>query len=165
MRKNIRPACGCLSVPVTTISAAPPRGESQTKLENSRSECVIISPTIPENRCDLVTTGRFLPGKSGNPGGRPREVGHVKELARQHTPEAIQTLAAIMADPKEPSAARVRAAEALLDRAWGKPAQQISGELNINRDVRDMSTAELLAIVAADRENERDEQPESEPLH
>ena len=42
-----------------------------------------------------------------------------------------------MMDDKEPAAARVRAAEALLDRAWGKPAQQISGELNI-KDVREL---------------------------
>jgi hypothetical protein len=79
--------------------------------------------------------GRFQPGNSGNPGGRPKEIAHLKELARQHTPEAIHILAAIMMDAKEPAAARVRAAEALLDRGWGKPAQQISGEF-INRNVR-----------------------------
>jgi ClpX C4-type zinc finger len=98
-------------------------------------------------------------------GGRPKEIGHVKELARQHTPEAIRVLAAIMNDENEPSAARVRAAECLLDRAWGKPAQQISGEFNINRDVRDLTTEELVAILAPHRVPERDEPPEPEPLH
>ena len=39
--------------------------------------------------------GRFQPGKSGNPGGRPRATHSVQELAREHAPEAIQTLADI----------------------------------------------------------------------
>lgn len=68
-----------------------------------------------------MASGRFRPGKSGNPGGRPKDIGRVKELARGHTEEAIATLAAIMRNDKEPSAARVRAAEAMLDRAWGRP--------------------------------------------
>jgi hypothetical protein len=68
-----------------------------------------------------VAGGRFQPGQSGNPGGRPKDIGRLKELARKHTEEAIATLAAIMRDNKEPAAARVRAAEAMLDRAWGRP--------------------------------------------
>lgn len=74
--------------------------------------------------------GRPWPkGVSGNPGGRPREVGHVRELARQHTAEAIQTLAMVMRDPDQPGRARVAAAEALLDRGWGRPPQatEVSG--------------------------------------
>jgi hypothetical protein len=53
-----------------------------------------------------------------------------------------------MIDENEPSTARVRAGEALLDRVWGRPAQQISGEFNINPDVRDLSTEELMALLA-----------------
>ena len=44
--------------------------------------------------------GRFLPGISGNPGGRPREVGHVRELAREHSDEAIETLVDLMRHAK-----------------------------------------------------------------
>ena len=36
--------------------------------------------------------GRFLPRMSGNPGGRPREVGHVRGLAHEHSEEPIETL-------------------------------------------------------------------------
>lgn len=76
---------------------------------------------MPENR---EKTGRFRPGRSGNPGGRPREDVHVRELARQHTAEAIETLTTIMRRGKT-KAARVRAAEALLARGWGQPGQLV----------------------------------------
>jgi hypothetical protein len=52
--------------------------------------------------------GRPFPkGVSGNPGGRPRVLGDVQELARQKSPEAINTLSTIMHDEKAPPAARV----------------------------------------------------------
>ena len=45
--------------------------------------------------------GRPFPkGVSGNPGGRPKVLGDVQELARQKSPEAITTLANIMHDEK-----------------------------------------------------------------
>lgn len=51
----------------------------------------------------------------------------IRSLARSYTEMAIQTLAGI-AQNGEQESARVRAAEALLDRGWGKPAQTISGD-------------------------------------
>jgi hypothetical protein len=51
--------------------------------------------------------GGFRPGVSGNPGGRPKEVREIKALARERTPEALETLTKIMLDPKAPAAARV----------------------------------------------------------
>jgi hypothetical protein len=35
---------------------------------------------------------RFEKGQSGNPGGRPKGDGEIRELARQHTPTALRTL-------------------------------------------------------------------------
>ena len=52
----------------------------------------------------------------------------MRELCQTHTQEAIDTLLKIMRDVKAPKAARVKAAEAILDRGWGKPAQAITGE-------------------------------------
>jgi len=70
----------------------------------------------------------FKKGKSGNPGGRPKEVGHVRELAKEHTVAAIGTLAEIMNDKEETGRARAAAADALLSRGWGRPEQTITGE-------------------------------------
>jgi hypothetical protein len=51
----------------------------------------------------------------------------IKSLARQHTGRAIAVLAAIMDQEKAPPAARVAAANSLMDRGWGKAAQAITG--------------------------------------
>lgn len=70
-------------------------------------------------------TGRgFMPGQSGNPGGRPKAVVNVQELARQHTTAAVRTLVEALRDPK----LKVAAATALLDRGWGKPVQPLQSE-------------------------------------
>jgi hypothetical protein len=64
-------------------------------------------------------------GQSGNPRGRPKEVGPVRELAKRYTEAAIETLAEVMQDKAAPHSARIAAAEALLGRGWGKPQQAI----------------------------------------
>ena len=75
------------------------------------------------------TIGRpFKRGESGNPGGRPRAVRAVEEAAKAHTETALATLAEICGDQKAPPAARVAAAEALLNRGWGRPTQRLAGD-------------------------------------
>ena len=92
-------------------------------------------------------TGRPFPkGVSGNPGGRPKVLGDVQELAREQSPQAINTLAKIMTDEKAPPAARVAAANALLDRGYGKPTQPISKTV-AKVDPNSMSDEELAAIA------------------
>ena len=52
----------------------------------------------------------------------------IRSLARGHTEKAINVLAGIMNEPEAPHAARVAAANSLLDRGWGKAPQAITGE-------------------------------------
>lgn len=70
----------------------------------------------------------FQPGQSGNPGGRPKAVAKVQDLARIHTEAAIGTLVEIMSDDTAAKPARVAAAVAILDRGYGKPVQPIDGD-------------------------------------
>jgi hypothetical protein len=94
--------------------------------------------------------GRPFPkGVSGNPSGRPKVAGELQELARQQSPEAIATLKAIMQNGKSPAAARVRVAEVLLDRGYGKPLQPTAlATMEINKRAEDMTDDELATIAA-----------------
>jgi hypothetical protein len=67
----------------------------------------------------------FVPGKSGNPGGRPKADPELREACRGHTTEAIEVLVKWMRS--DDARAAIAAANALLDRGYGKPAQAITG--------------------------------------
>lgn len=71
----------------------------------------------------------FKKGQSGNPGGRPKEEGEVRELARSYTVEAIQKLVTLMRSAEEEKV-QALAAIAILDRGHGRPAQavEVSGK-------------------------------------
>ena|SRR5215471_9127332 len=74
--------------------------------------------------------GGFVKGRSGNPGGRPKEVAEVRELARTYTKAAIQRLAEWMAS--DDARASVAASIALLDRGWGKSTQPVDQDLTVH---------------------------------
>jgi hypothetical protein len=52
----------------------------------------------------------------------------IRSLARSHTEAALNTLVGIMNQSEAPAAARVAAANGVLDRGWGKPTQPIAGD-------------------------------------
>ena len=79
----------------------------------------------PEIRADAGQMAKFQKGQSENPGGRPQALREVEELARAQTIDALKTLETIHKNPKAPPAARVAAANALLDRGWGKARQAL----------------------------------------
>ena len=82
-----------------------------------------ISETAQAMELTRDDAGRFRPGTSGNPGGRPKGYEEARALAQEHSEEALLRLVELMRgdDPRVAKAA----CDAILDRAWGKPSQAI----------------------------------------
>lgn len=55
----------------------------------------------------------------------PKTLTEIRSLARAHTKTAVNVLVGIMRSKDATAAARVSAANAILDRGWGKTAQPI----------------------------------------
>ena len=107
---------------------------------------------------DRDASGKWLKGtKSPNPGGRPREVSDVRELAKAHSAEAISTLAEIMRDRDAPPAARTAAATALLDRAFGKPPASMEGRVEVRHSIADTAASVLQALTQRAKERQAEQ--------
>src|SRR6516165_7938159 len=75
---------------------------------------------------------------------RPKFV-DIRSYARKFTVEALETLAHVMRQPKAPPAARVMAANALLDRGWGKAAQLVA----VDGEIRQLVEVKLNVVHAS----------------
>jgi hypothetical protein len=121
-------------------------------------------------KCAVNRTGKgyFVKGRSGNPGGRPknppefapstagsagadrRSVGNLVIEARKFSGLAVDTLVELTRDNHADST-RYSAATALLDRGYGRPAQSLDLHLSadaITKRLSDMTDAELAALEA-----------------
>ena len=103
------------------------RSMSFQPLTSKTSACYYWQMTDKEQIRNV--NGRFKPGFSGNPGGRPKDEFKVAELARSYTLEAVETLVDLMRHSKD-DRVRGTASQALLDRGWGKARVEVatSGE-------------------------------------
>lgn len=98
---------------------------------------------MTENKTKSGRRGRYMPGQSGNPGGRPKitdEQRVAAVTAREYTMSAINALVQIMENPKASASARVSAACAVLDRGWGRAQQTV--EIG-NKDKQPFEVASL----------------------
>ncbi len=83
----------------------------------------------------------WVKGVSGNPSGRPPVVAEVRDAAREHTANAVEVLARIMNDETAPHAARVSAANALLDRGHGRAVATVNANIGTGDPIAAMMDA------------------------
>lgn len=63
--------------------------------------------------------------KKGSPN---KATAAIRDAAQEYTDEALATLVEVMKDAEQPGATRVGAANSILDRGHGKPAQALGGD-------------------------------------
>ncbi|MGN7124358.1 DUF5681 domain-containing protein [Methylorubrum thiocyanatum] len=95
-------------------------------------------------------------GESGNPKGRPPVIREVQELAKAQTEFAINTLVSIAGNEKANGSARVQAAVALLDRAWGRPKQSV--DVKVDHEATGLAAA-IRAMTEAKQQAVADQRP------
>ena len=100
------------------------------------------------------TSGQFLKGHSGNAGGRPRDEHKVAELARYYTTEAIDTLVDLMRHGTDDKV-RGTAAQALLERGWGKPRVEVATTHKSESESFIEALQEVAERVKEQKENSR----------
>jgi len=84
---------------------------------------------VTQKRGNVQNLRPWPKGVSGNPGGRPKKVHTVAELAEDHSDKAMQTLIKLMGSDKDQVA--LAAAQAVLDRAIGKPKQTVESTVDM----------------------------------
>lgn len=72
----------------------------------------------------LSKKGGARPGAGRKPGVPNKATAEIREAAQQYTTQALETLAQVM-QTGESETARVSAANSILDRAYGRPAQAV----------------------------------------
>jgi len=73
--------------------------------------------------------GKWLPGTSGNPGGRPRgAVRQIRLLCQDAAEGLVRELIQIALDPNQRARDRISAASIVLDRALGKATPELPDE-------------------------------------
>src|ERR1700755_2803220 len=92
-------------------------------------------------------TGQFLPGHTGNPGGRPGLPAEVRARLSALSLSAVQALAEALYGGD--ARVRVVAAAHILDRLYGRPAQ--ATDLTLKAEDSDASPPPPPALVAAPR--------------
>ena len=106
-----------------------------------------VANVTPHNR---TSSGKFVKGMSGNPGGRPSQPQEFRELLEKHSTTALQKVIEILQDPKTQAKDKIRAAEIILDRTFGRPVQQNIND-NINHAMEDNDqTRERLKKILED---------------
>jgi hypothetical protein len=89
----------------------------------------------------------WQPGISGNPGGRSKELAQQQSAARleaaSHASEVIAYLLEVLRNEGEGTAYRLKAGIELLNRGLGLPQAQVDVDVNVRKQISQMSLDEL----------------------
>ena len=94
--------------------------------------------------------GQFLPGKSPNPGGRPKQTEEEKDALaeiRKLAPGVAARIIQMLDNPKVPAIAKVRILEIILERTFGKVESAV--KVTNTQESVEAAQAELEAIFAS----------------
>jgi hypothetical protein len=80
-------------------------------------------PHIQQCHCEPLARNDDLKPQDANQ--MPKAITEIRSLARSHTRTALNILVGIMRSKDATAAARVSAANAILDRGWGKAPQAV----------------------------------------
>lgn len=79
--------------------------------------------------------GRLLPGSVLNPSGRPKTVKELAAKAAAHDEEALAVILSIMRNKRLKASDRLRAAEELLNRGYGRSPQAVTLKGDIDEPI------------------------------
>lgn len=82
----------------------------------------------PIKNQNVSKNGGYRPGAGRKKGSVNKATASIREIARKYTDEAVHALVSVMLDEEQPAAARVGAANSLLDRGYGKSATVLQGD-------------------------------------
>ena len=95
---------------------------------------------------------QFQKGKSGNLSGRPKADPNVKEMLKAAVPDAVELLIETMNDPMVKIELRIRCAETVLDRVYGKATQPIEGAVvNLAAQISEEDAQKALEALGYER--------------
>ena len=84
-----------------------------------------------ERMAERDSRGRFIPGTSGNPAGRPKPPSdEVKRALIDNSLESVNVLVRIMKDPNADESNRIKCAITILEKCYGKNFQAIQDNDN-----------------------------------
>ena len=99
-----------------------------------------------------VTGAGFMPGQSGNPGGRPKGLSRrVRELVGDDGHEIAEYMFSVLGDERQRTPDRMKAGEWLADRGFGRTVQALDvgvNQVTMEDLFRGFSTEDLEALLA-----------------
>jgi len=119
---------------VKIYSLKAPNGIAFSDFKGYEDRAVVSSARTDEVLKVIVARPQFQKGVSGNPGGRPKLPAEMREMFQAKASEAFEVLCKHL-HAKDPRVS-VAAATLILDRAYGRPVQQVDANINEEVNVR-----------------------------